>query len=911
MLKKSLLSLAVSASLVGLTGCNISSTTDNSGSLPQVQEDNANSVGSVLTDRSGKLYPLFNPGASVVPLGSDFIFADAADSDGTANVGATGGNAIFEALNDLDGGISVLAPIDLTISGAVDPATVIAGQTVHLVKLPNASDAASLALPTGLDASSVDALDVASIAPLFDSSVVASNLPSIIGMQPVAGTDYEVRVIDQTLVDLETPANSVFGTDNVIRILPKKPLDAKTKYIVVLTGGITDTNGDALVGSGSYEYAQKVSSSELFTSLLAPVHDAVQAWETLASAIITQGGANLAPLAGGIVLSSAHTTVDPHTVLKSMAYPGYWAPSVITNNTIADAVITAGGIDASGVPDVAKIPTAIGVANAALTAPNPNLGNATAYEHPRARTFEIIPNIGGAGVDQLSMTAVTGGELTEDVLVSQGAIELPQYTAAFDGADATTFADIWSANTTVGAVLDGALGQPAGTTPPSDIVNDGESATYNVTYRYPFAAQSHTEVAPILMIEPAGACGAKPVGGWPVVIMIHGFQGDRTNALLNGGKIAEDSCQAVVAIDAPTHGVVPAFANGTDDTAGYAGLGVDFESTATPFADAVSAAVTDLGEANTILDSLKERHQNFKLSGTSIAPFDYTNVVGESGTLFIRLDNFQKTRDNLRQATMDLLNLNASLSALDIDGDGTAGDLDADNVSVVGHSLGAIIGTTFVAVNNDATVQAGNPNLPKIQKVVLATPGGNLTKVMENSVVLRTDVLNGLQASGLTQGLDVFESFMKVFQATVDNGDPMNFISDLADGGVSETPTLVVAMVGDGSAGSSDTVVPINAVGATLADGTTELVETAYHPLAGLDPMVDLLGAENVVDTPTDDKLVAKYNDGDHGTFSSANVINVYGEMLDQTVDFLTSAEDPIVVSTGDVDGSVLVSDGL
>jgi len=71
------------------------------------------------------------------------------------------------------------------------------------------------------------------------------------------------------------------------------------------------------------------------------------------------------------------------------------------------------------------------------------------------------------------------------------------------------------------------------------------------------------------------------------------------------------------------------------------------------------------------------------------------------------------------------------------------------------------------------------------------------------------------------------------------------------------------------------------------------------------------LGAENVVDTPTDDKLVAKYNDGDHGTFSSANVINVYGEMLDQTVDFLTSAEDPIVVSTGDVDGSVLVSDGL
>ncbi len=42
-------------------------------------------------------------------------------------------------------------------------------------------------------------------------------------------------------------------------------------------------------------------------------------------------------------------------------------------------------------------------------------------------------------------------------------------------------------------------------------------------------------------------------------------------------------------------------------------------------------------------------------------------------------------RDHLRQSVMDLLNLNASIENIDVDGD-SVGDLDETNLYFVGHS---------------------------------------------------------------------------------------------------------------------------------------------------------------------------------------------------------------------------------
>ena len=179
---------------------------------------------------------------------------------------------------------------------------------------------------------------------------------------------------------------------------------------------------------------------------------------------------------------------------------------------------------------------------------------------------------------------------------------------------------------------------------------------------------------------------------------------------------------------------------------------------------------------------------------------------------------------------MDLLNLNASIPFMDLDDDGngglanTAPDFDKDNIYFAGISLGSIIGTQFVAVNNtntSAANTAGNNALNRIQSAVFAVPGGGLPKLLENSQYFGSTILAGLAANGLEQGSENFESLLYVYQATVDSADPMNF------GGLmqlSQTPYTLVESVGD-------TVIP-NSVDAA--------------PLAGTDPLIAAFNATQV-----------------------------------------------------------------
>lgn len=922
MLKKSLLSLAVTASLVGLSGCDISSTTANAGAEPELQKQQEAALAAYGT------YPVFDPVNSKLPIGIDLIFAGS--PDGTANAGADGGNPVVAAINDLDGGISTLAPIDIAISGEIDPDSVVAGGNVHLVRLPNAQDVTDgdLILPTVGDVTSaadVDALDIQTISPFFfqkqpdgsdptapGQTVVEQNLAGgtgIIAKQPAANTDFEV-----TVISLDG------GTNNTIRISPKVPLDPKTKYIVAVTDGITNAAGEKIKPSPDYSVIRSGDSSKYASSTLSGVSDAINGWESLAGAIVTQGNpANAANLGGNIVFTSALTTGDPKTVLTFMANPDIWT------NAAASAA-------AGSAVDVVT-------GNAAL------IGLLSTVK-PTERTFELIKNAGGAGVHQIPVAMLTDDpdteefdpSLSDNVLISQGAIQLPQYTESLT----TDSGDIWSANTTLGAALD-----PSGDTPPTD--TDGSA---NVTYRYPIAEKKRDVVVPVMMFEPipndvatgladtdgidgttaatyestgpgGAGCGAsQPGAGWPVVIIQHGFTSERTGNLINGSKVADLTCSVVIAMDLPHHGIA---ANSS-----RLGLGVDYVETGSessyPWAYAKSVAVAAAEAAvadesnpdaltDTILDSLAERHENLYLTSTgAVAPMDFDNATGGSGSLWIRLDNFQRTRDNMRQGVMDLLNLNATLGAIDVDGNDSA-DLDTTNVTYIGHSLGGIIGTTFVAINNLSVNGYANANLNQIDRAVLATPGGHLTKLIENSVALSGQVLAGLEGSSplLVQGNSSLESYMKVLQATIDSADPMNFIANLKDGSAtSDIPVLVVGMYGNGSTNPSDLVVPVNGLGPVLANGSAQ-AETARSPLVGLDPMLELLGAENVKDGLTDNKIVAKYQVGGHGTFSSAGTDtsangfdseDAFAEMLSQTVQLILTD----TVATADAD-SVLKTD--
>src|SRR5690606_37478752 len=187
------------------------------------------------------------------------------------------------------------------------------------------------------------------------------------------------------------------------------------------------------------------------------------------------------------------------------------------------------------------------------------------------------------------------------------------------------------------------------------------------------------------------------------------------------------------------------------------------------------------------------------------------------------LQNFGRTHDNLRQAVTDLLNLNASLTNINA-------KLDVDNVYVVGHSLGGIVASAFVAVNNDAEVQAfvgksaTNPTgLPKIKGLVVANSGGHITKLLENSPAFSQQIQAGLKASEVLQGSESFEKFLYVFQSLIDGIDPANTVRGFAD-----IPVQLFTVVGSSAVGvPADTTVPVFDY---FADASTNPFASAVVP---------------------------------------------------------------------------------
>src|SRR5690554_7947536 len=192
MVKKTLLSMAIAAAVVSIAGCNVSSTDkyDNSVDLTAATAGQPGSTPSAFS-------PIFSAAYSQVPLAIDFLFADAAISDGTATTADTT-PPVTTALNKLDG-FSTVAPLYIEFSADLDPSTVVAGQSVFLVKLRN-----------GVDDPSIDALNI--------DTILASNPTNPFSSKPITPASYEARYI--TMDDGRTPA---------IQILLKEPLEHKTK----------------------------------------------------------------------------------------------------------------------------------------------------------------------------------------------------------------------------------------------------------------------------------------------------------------------------------------------------------------------------------------------------------------------------------------------------------------------------------------------------------------------------------------------------------------------------------------------------------------------------------------------------------------------------------------------------------
>ncbi|VAW60791.1 hypothetical protein MNBD_GAMMA09-1530 [hydrothermal vent metagenome] len=363
----------------------------------------------------------------------------------------------------------------------------------------------------------------------------------------------------------------------------------------------------------------------------------------------------------------------------------------------------------------------------------------------------------------------------------------------------------------------------------------------NLTQFNPLPAATNAALTiPMLLTLPVS--GTAP---FPVVIFQHGITSDRTALLGIADKLAAAGF-AAIAIDMPMHGVAPG-----------------------------TAFYSSNNERTFDLDLVTQ-----DANGNIIAPVK-DGVTDSSGRHYINLTNLLNTRDNLRQSVADLFALRAAIATINVNGGDT--DLDATNVYFLGHSLGAMVGTVFTALEAATDVK----------DAVLAFSGTSVAKILDGSSTFGPSITAGLSQSGVTKGTSDYEAFLGAAQTVVDSADPVNYTTAAATG----RGVLLFEIVG-GNSSPSDLVVPNRVPDANDSTGTVPA------PLAGTDPQIALMGLVQVDSTQsgTNLHLVTKYTSGDHRSIldSSADLA-VTTEMQSQTVSFFVNDGDGLTVGDASV----------
>ncbi len=324
---------------------------------------------------------------------------------------------------------------------------------------------------------------------------------------------------------------------------------------------------------------------------------------------------------------------------------------------------------------------------------------------------------------------------------------------------------------------------------------------------------------PLLISIPNASSGQnKPATGWPVVIFQHDITSNRSSMLALADAVSQAGF-ATVSIDLPLHGIT--------DTGNV--LYTQFERTfdvdyvtEDPNTGAITAQAAD-------------------------------QVFDSSGRHFFNFSSLLTLRDNMRQGVADLFALQSTLATLDYDGDAVA-DFDAATVRFVGHSLGAMVGIPFLALESS------------VGAAVLAMPGGGIAKLLDGSATFGPAIAGGLEvAAGLVKGSAEYEAFMVVTQTALDSADPLNY----AQQSVAKRGVMLLEVVG-GVSSPADLVVP-NHVG-TLAQGFADVpAGTVPGPLSGTDPLALAMAlpkvnaAINGVQLP----VWLRFTSGDHSSILS------------------------------------------
>lgn len=402
---------------------------------------------------------------------------------------------------------------------------------------------------------------------------------------------------------------------------------------------------------------------------------------------------------------------------------------------------------------------------------------------------------------------------------------------------------------------------PGAYVPPFDQAGLDPTST-NVTFLNPFPVATAGIAIPALLTVPNANSGhSKPASGWPIVIFQHGITGNRTNMLAIAGAFAAAGF-ATVAIDLPLHGI-------TDPTSP---LYRNQLLTGSP------AAALVVGERTFDLD--------FENNTTGAAGPD--GNIDSSGSYFINLNSLLTSRDNIREAVADLLELRTALPSVSLDGATPA--FDSARIAFTGISLGSIVGTDFMAV-------AQTPNT-FVQNGVLNVPGGGIVGLLLGSPTFAPIIIGGLAQAGVHPGTPAFGQFVTAAQTVIDSADPDNYASATANKNI-----LAQEVVGGNAPVAGD--IPPSVCGSKCYDANGHWLPDQVipntspgFPLSGGTPLIALLGLTPITTT-------TQSATGIRGAVRFTN--GVHSSLLDPTTSPQTTVEMQTEVATFIASGGLVV----
>ena len=408
-----------------------------------------------------------------------------------------------------------------------------------------------------------------------------------------------------------------------------------------------------------------------------------------------------------------------------------------------------------------------------------------------------------------------------------------------------------------------------------------DKTSTNVTRFNPLPVPTQVLQIPMIVTVPNASSlyhlGGGPLprpGGWPVVIFQHGITRDREDMFGVADSFA-DAGFVVVAIDLPLHGIT----NIKD-----------------PFyASAANPLYTPLGlPANEMsIERTFDLDLNTNEGSTVIPGSPPDGVIDPSGSHFINLTSLLTSRDNLREGAADLITLARSLPGLSL---GAAGSVNAAGIHFLGHSLGAIVGTTFMGVVG-----------ADVSTATLASPGGNVSQLLLNSPSFAPAINAGLEALGANPGTTLYAQFFRDAQTAVDSGDPINYVA-LA---TAQHPIHLMQVVGstpppagcDPNApanGCPDQVVPNSATQALIT-------ASAYGPGGAAAALVRIrAGQAPLVINNSGIRGYVNFIQGDHGSIIDDKYPAVTAEMQTEAISFV-GAPIPPLIPAGSTPGTELV----